>query len=517
MFAFVAHTTTPQVESGQTVPFSTPGAGSATTDRSGGFRITGLKVSGEYMVIAKPRTLTSGARTQATVYATTFYPSTIDPQAAVAVSARSDDTAIEMRLVAVPGARVSGSVTSAASRSLVGMQVHLFERLGGFGSENVVGAVNADGTFEIVRVPPGWYRLTIGQRPSSPGIRNGEFATALVEVRNQDINGLALVTDPGALLTGRVVPEPGAGIQQTGLLITASLRDDYYGISGLLTSNVDDDWSFRIAGLSGAYELFARADRPPFVSAASVTIDGIEGPVNAVELTGGSHDVILFVAPRTTPAPGVSVVLSSNAADQFKNEKLSFRQFDIAKAIVERRDASVLAPLADWLTHEDRHIRGNVAFIFAALGDSRGFPTIAGILSDRSDRREGQGGSRGRFSVAQQIRADRYYAVHLLGQLRDPQAVPILLTLLKDSDVNSNVAWALGQIGDARAIGPLLDRLKEDDPSVRVLTIYALEELNAREAVPRLTDLLEDRRRSNFGAAVSVAEAARAAIATLTR
>ena len=110
---------------------------------------------------------------------------------------------------------------------------------------------------------------------------------------------------------------------------------------------------------------------------------------------------------------------------------------------------------------------------------------------------------------------DRYYAAHLLGDLRDPRAIPILVPLLKDKEVNSIVPWALGQIGDTSAVGPLLDALDEDSPSMRVLAIYALEALNAKEAVPRLISLLDDHRKSNFGAQVSVAEAAKAAIAKL--
>jgi hypothetical protein len=34
---------------------------------------------------------------------------------------------------------------------------------------------------------------------------------------------------------------------------------------------------------------------------------------------------------------------------------------------------------------EDRHLRGNAAFIYAWLGDPRGFDVIAAILSDRSE------------------------------------------------------------------------------------------------------------------------------------
>ena len=50
---------------------------------------------------------------------------------------------------------------------------------------------------------------------------------------------------------------------------------------------------------------------------------------------------------------------------------------------------------------------------------------------------------------------------------------------------------------------------------MRVTAIYALEALNAKEALPRLISLLDDHRMSNSGSQVSVADAARAAIAKL--
>ena len=149
---------------------------------------------------------------------------------------------------------------------------------------------------------------------------------------------------------------------------------------------------------------------------------------------------------------------STALVEQFQTENALWRQFTIGKEIVERRDPRVLPILAAWLNHEDRHVRGNVAFIFA---------------------------------------------------------VPILIPLLKDKEINAIVPWALGQIGDKSAVGPLIETLDDDDPSMRVLSIYALETLNAKEALPRLTSLLADQRKSNFGAQVSVAQAAEAAIAKL--
>jgi HEAT repeat protein len=204
---------------------------------------------------------------------------------------------------------------------------------------------------------------------------------------------------------------------------------------------------------------------------------------------------------------------------RFKSEKVFWQQFLIAQQIVERHDAGAIPSLIGWLTHQDRHIRGNAAFIIGRLGDPRGFQVIADILADRSDRPEGQGipgvAGDGRYHVAPQIAADRYYAARLLGNLRDPQAVPILVSLLKDPEVNYVVPWALGEIGDKRGVGPLIDLLDDDSPSMRVLAIYALETLNAKEALPRLISLLDDQRLSNFGVQASVADAARAAIAKL--
>lgn len=203
--------------------------------------------------------------------------------------------------------------------------------------------------------------------------------------------------------------------------------------------------------------------------------------------------------------------------DKFKSTKVFWQQFEVAKEIVALHDPSVLPELAGWLNHEDRHLRGNAAFVFAGLGDHRGFGVIKAILADRSDRPEGQGIPGGRYHIKRQIKADRYYAVHLFGDLKDPRALPILIPLLKDKEVNYIVPWSLGEIGDKRAVGPLIDTLSDKSPSMRVLAIYALEKLGAKEALPRLRGLLDDTETASFGGQVSVGEAAKTTIAKLEK
>src|SRR6266545_1732672 len=54
---------------------------------------------------------------------------------------------------------------------------------------------------------------------------------------------------------------------------------------------------------------------------------------------------------------------ASDLVQQFKNETVFWKQFEIAKKIVALHDSTVLPDLAGWLNHDDRHLRGNVAFV----------------------------------------------------------------------------------------------------------------------------------------------------------
>jgi HEAT repeat protein len=222
------------------------------------------------------------------------------------------------------------------------------------------------------------------------------------------------------------------------------------------------------------------------------------------------------------PGPSLSRAQQNKSGaellEQFKTTTVFWQQLEVARKIVELRDPSVLPRLRTWLTEDDRHLRGNAAFIFAGLGDNIGIEVIAAILNDYADRPEGQGIlMAGRWSLQQQIAADRYYAVHLLGELGEAKTVSILTPLLNDPQVNYKVAWALGEIGGKAAVQSLVELLHDKSPDVRVIAIESLGKLDAKDALPILRPLLDDNERSHFGNLVSVAEGARAAIARLEK
>jgi pimeloyl-ACP methyl ester carboxylesterase len=218
--------------------------------------------------------------------------------------------------------------------------------------------------------------------------------------------------------------------------------------------------------------------------------------------------------PRGSDRTSVETLLA-----RFTGQSVFWRQFDVAEELATHRDPRVLVALEPLLHHDDRQIRANTAFVFARLGDPRGLATIKGILVDRSDRpltTEGPMGlsssGQSRALMERQIRQDRYYAVHMLGKLRDSRGVDILVPLLGDPDVNYHAAWALGLIRDARAVAPLIRTLADSDALVRISAIQALETLGSREAVPKLKALVNDPALPSAGDRVPVGEVAKAAI-----
>ena len=176
---------------------------------------------------------------------------------------------------------------------------------------------------------------------------------------------------------------------------------------------------------------------------------------------------------------------TSELVEQFKTTTESWKQFEVAKQVVALYDKSVLQELEPWLSNEDMHLRGNAAFIFASLGDDRGFQVIKAILENRSPKRAVFTiDDAGHLNPELQIREDHYYAAHLFGDLKDVRAVPILVPLLRDEEVKEIVPWSLGQIGDNSAIPPLKEALGDNSLTMRASALRALEKLEAKEQLP---------------------------------
>ncbi|NJL56993.1 MAG: HEAT repeat domain-containing protein [Chloroflexaceae bacterium] len=88
----------------------------------------------------------------------------------------------------------------------------------------------------------------------------------------------------------------------------------------------------------------------------------------------------------------------------------------------------------------------------------------------------------------------RYHAALVLGELREPQALPFLATYLNAPHigVRRRVLAALEALGDRRAAAPVLALLQDPDTAVRLEAIATLAALGEHKAVVALTPLLTD-------------------------
>ena len=200
--------------------------GSGRTDDTGLYRIASI-VPGDYVVVAYFReTWASDDNKQTLGYAPSFFPGTAKPGDAqrIKVVAGQEATAIDITLVAGRAASISGTVTASDGVPIPGASVALAQELMGpnGGSMSMIGSTSAagDGSFTVRNIPPGEYQLRAGGTPG--GDRASETVTSTVVLSGRDITGLALGTNRGALITGRLVTDTGAPLPPGALRVITS-------------------------------------------------------------------------------------------------------------------------------------------------------------------------------------------------------------------------------------------------------------------------------------------------------
>jgi len=89
---------------------------------------------------------------------------------------------------------------------------------------------------------------------------------------------------------------------------------------------------------------------------------------------------------------------------------------------------------------------------------------------------------------------ERATALRLLGELKDPRALPVLVEAMKDPQpsVRGAAVSALGDLGDAHAVPQLEEALQDTIPAVRTSAAISLGELGHRTASPALRRALSD-------------------------
>lgn len=194
---------------------------SATSDR-GEVRLFGL-MPGDYLVLGTVRNTVTSSTTNVTDtsqgYPVTYYPGTMNPQEAAAVTVGvSEEQTIQFAMTAGRLARLSGRVMDMSGNPVVSGRVSLISPTGVNAS---LGMTAADGTFSAAGIAPGQYTLRVV--PSPPATASGA-AVLPITVIGEDLSGLQLVMGANATLSGTVVRDGAPGIGPT--LRVVALRAD---------------------------------------------------------------------------------------------------------------------------------------------------------------------------------------------------------------------------------------------------------------------------------------------------
>jgi hypothetical protein len=311
----------------------------ASTDDLGEYRISGLGPA-DYYVSANVRSLPAAAAADedAPGYAVTYFPGTANAADAQKVTIGVGTTVdqIDVALVPVKTAQISGSVVDGHGQPMAGGNLSLTERGGVAGTQSGT-QIRPDGTFVIRNVAPGEYVLR-AQTPFRRGQpQTMQTAMTIVSVAGHNVDGIQIVATELSTVSGIVLLDPtasGSTKLSMSVRIVATDPDMSYAVDD--TGRVNDDLTFEARAQAGrnAIQLFnvpnGSVVRSVRVGGVDVTDAGFEVKANErlsgveVELTNHPTSISGVVTDgRGTPTSSGSVVVF--AQDEQKWEALNTR------------------------------------------------------------------------------------------------------------------------------------------------------------------------------------------------
>lgn len=251
-----------------------------TTDDQGHFRLFGLP-PGDYYVSATLRTNgpeVTDPMGELSGYAATYYPGTpnVSEASRVTLAVSQENTNVSFGLIATRLVRVSGQVLTSDGAPATNGNVMLVPasatgrpgmamQQGGAGNR-----IDLSGTFRLSNVAPGRYQVQ-----ARSGGRDFELARMDLAVGAEDVEGLTLVTSPGAIVNGTIVSDTGEPFDFRASQLQVGARpaspDAMPGGPGG-GARVGDDWSFTIRGITDSVLL--RTNAPQGWTLKSVSVNG---------------------------------------------------------------------------------------------------------------------------------------------------------------------------------------------------------------------------------------------------
>ncbi len=190
----------------------------------------------------------------------TFYPGVMEIAHAspIRVDAGQPETHLEIGLLRVPTALITGTVTDPNGAAVAGgyIQISTQHAEGQLSRSGGGATIHPDGTFRF-RLPSGHYRLDVWALDES-GAEGGGTSEEL-SVAGEPAMALALQVGPPARLSGRIVFDGTSPRPDADDVLVILLPDARSSACRPVYVDVNADWTFEATGLSGTCRIGALA------------------------------------------------------------------------------------------------------------------------------------------------------------------------------------------------------------------------------------------------------------------
>lgn len=267
----------------------------ARTDESGVFKMSGV-FPGTYFLQASSSEAWQSEEDPKITFAhtVTFYPGVSAESSAqpIVVGPGQVVEGIEFSLVAARTVTVSGTALGPDGVPLTGATVSLVREISGPSSAMMQTLssvpVAPNGSWTLKNVPPGEFSVRVSGRRAAGGSETGSVT---ITVNESDIEGVVVMSDPGAVLAGEVVTEDGSPLPPSLRVMTAA-----EGVSGFGTmlapggddGRVDERGRFARRGASGPVLVNVNG-LPPGWAIKSVEIEGEDFATTPIVLGRGER------------------------------------------------------------------------------------------------------------------------------------------------------------------------------------------------------------------------------------
>jgi len=227
-----------------------------------------------------------------TIYAPTYYPSTMDSSTAVPVdvTAAGEIRGVDIRLRKTQVFRIRGKVVNAAGGR--GTVMVRLTPIDGISIVTTSPARAPDNRFELRGVTPGSYlvhaQLGNGSQPS--------VAFQEVRVSNSHVDGLVLTVAPGNDILGIVKVEDATGPVDVPNLSVALRPALPIAMGGAPRIKVGSDLTFTLKSLVPMHYAVSVLGAPDNCFVKSIRFGGEEAPEEGIDVTSGGEMVIVLSA-----------------------------------------------------------------------------------------------------------------------------------------------------------------------------------------------------------------------------